>query len=368
MLAAGGGLVMNGKVVVGALLAMVVSIVGAEARGPYGTVHVGNWKGGAFTNDQTGAFGYCAAGAPYDSGIHFMVMVNEGMGWSLAFQHASWKFTDKQAFPIALTFDGQRPFYVQGVPIGESIVQVPMPTDSALIGQFRQAKAMTAFTQGRLYQFKLDQTAALLPTLANCVAVVKQQGVANAGDFSARPAARPAAPAVGGSLKPAAPQNASPEMQIEAIELASNFILKTALHNPRVLSRAETPIAVASYGAAWQSDEALGFVRIVPPMDGVKGLDVASAVVATDAKDCKGKFASGRTSELVDSDVVFRGFSSCEDSGGARLSQYFIVSRRKGGFVLFSVVSNMKTEEAKTVTKEERLVDFRRAALVVVNQ
>ena len=63
-------------------------------------------------------------------------------------------------------------------------------------------------------------------------------------------------------------------MQIEAIELASNFILKTTLHNPRVLSRAETPIAVASHGAAWKSDEAVGFVRIVPPMDGIKGLDL----------------------------------------------------------------------------------------------
>jgi hypothetical protein len=102
-------------------------------------------------------------------------------------------------------------------------------------------------------------------------------------------------------------------------------------------------------------------------VDGVKGLDVASAVVATDARDCKGKFASGRTSKLVDSDVVFRGFSSCEDSGGARLSQYFIVSQKKGGFVLFSVVSSMKKEEAKTVAKEERLADFRKAAWVVVN-
>jgi hypothetical protein len=206
--------------------------------------------------------------------------------------------------------------------------------------------------------------------LANCVAVVKQQGIAKSGDFSVRLAPKLAATTApaGGSLKPDSPQNASPEMQIEAIELASNFILKTTLHNPRVLSPAETPIAVASHGAAWKSDETVGFVRIVPPMEGLKGLDVASAVVATDAKDCKGKFASGRTSELVDSDVVFRGFSSCEDSGGARFSQYFIVSRRKGGFVLSSVVSNMKTEEAKTVTKEERLVDFRRAAWVVVNQ
>ncbi len=233
---------------------------------------------------------------------------------------------------------------------------------------------MTAYTQGQLFQFKLDQTAQLLPTLANCVAKTKQFGVANAGDFSValppKPVAvaAPQSPPVGGSLKAEAPQALSPEMQIEAIELASNFILKTSLRNPHVLSRAETPIAVAANGAAWKSDEAIGFVRIVPPSEGVKGLDVASAVVANDAKDCKGKFASGRTSELVDSDVVFRGFSSCDDSDGARFSQYFIVSRKKGGFVMFSVVSNMKSEEAKTVTKEEKLVDFKKAALVVVNQ
>jgi hypothetical protein len=232
---------------------------------------------------------------------------------------------------------------------------------------------MTAFTQGQLFQFKLDQTSVLLPTLANCVATVKQQGIANAGDFSVKLAPKPvaaaAAPpaAAGGSLKPQPPQNLSSEMQIEAIELASNFILKTSLRHPRVLSRAEMPVAFAATGAAWTSDEAAGFVRIIPPREGEKGLDVASAVVATDARDCKGKFASGRTSELVDSDVVFRGFSSCEDSEGPRISQYFIVSRKKGGFVLFSVLSNMKTEEAKTVAKDERLADFRKAALVVVD-
>ena len=45
---------------------------------------------------------------------------------------------------------------------------------------------MTVFTQGQLFQFNLNQTAALLPALANCVAVVKQQGIANAGDFSVK--------------------------------------------------------------------------------------------------------------------------------------------------------------------------------------
>ena len=68
---------MNGRVVVGALLSMLFSIATVEARGPYGSINVGNWKGGAYTNDQTGAFSHCVAGAGYDSGIYFMVLIDQ---------------------------------------------------------------------------------------------------------------------------------------------------------------------------------------------------------------------------------------------------------------------------------------------------
>jgi hypothetical protein len=205
--------------------------------------------------------------------------------------------------------------------------------------------------------------------LVNCVTVVSKNGIAAAGDFSVRVAApnpTQSVPVVS-SLTANPPPSASPELQIEAIELASNFILKTSLQNPRVLNRSETPIELAAYGAAWKSDEATGSVRIIPAQGETKGIDVAAAVVAADAKECKGKFISGRNSELVDSDVVFRGVATCEDSGGTRVSQYFIVPRKKGGFVMFSVLSAMKTEQAKTITKEERLADFRKAALVAVS-
>jgi hypothetical protein len=82
---------------------------------------------------------HCVAGASYDSGIYFMVLIDQSSTWSLGFQHPKWSFTNNQQFPIALTFDGQTPFYVQGVAVSESLVRVPMPTDSALIGQFRKA-------------------------------------------------------------------------------------------------------------------------------------------------------------------------------------------------------------------------------------
>ena len=36
------------KVVVATLLASLIAISAAEARGPYCSINVGNWKGGAF--------------------------------------------------------------------------------------------------------------------------------------------------------------------------------------------------------------------------------------------------------------------------------------------------------------------------------
>ncbi|TMJ23150.1 MAG: serine protease, partial [Alphaproteobacteria bacterium] len=41
----------------------------AHAAGPFGTIHVGAWNGGAYTDDNTGNFSHCAAGSEYASGV-----------------------------------------------------------------------------------------------------------------------------------------------------------------------------------------------------------------------------------------------------------------------------------------------------------
>jgi hypothetical protein len=64
-----------------------------------------------------------------------------------------------------------------------------------------------------------------------------------------------------------------------------------------------------------------------------------------------------------------------EDSDGSRVAEYFIVPRRKGGFVMFSVQPNLKfsvqpnlkTAQERDVTNEENLAGFRKAALVAVS-
>jgi hypothetical protein len=266
-----------------------------------------------------------------------------------------------------------------------------MPQNSALLTQFRKANGMTAFAKGNAFPFALTSTSQLMPVLAKCVDTINQGGLRAAGDFAAMTAAsavrqpKEVAPAATVTVLPKANTErlaASPpapvkvesslktevsqDFGIEAMELATNFILKTALQNPRILSRSEISPSLVNNAAGWKSDEAYGFVRIIAQDGDTKGIDVASAIAAADAKECKGKFASGRVAELVDSEVVFRGFAACEDTDGARSAQYFVLPRSKGGFIVFSVISDMKSEPARGVAKEEKVANFRKAALVAV--
>ena len=132
--------------------------------------------------------------------------------------------TPGEAFPLALTFDGQPTFNVYGMPIGAQLVNVEMPTNSALITQFRKARVMTAFAQGQLFQFNLNQTAQLLHSLLNCVLSVKKKGVSNAGEFAvAAPAAAPP--------PNAAPANAAaPKQSKSATQTGTGFVISSNGH------------------------------------------------------------------------------------------------------------------------------------------
>jgi hypothetical protein len=311
---------------------LLVSSV-ALANGPFQPFQVGAWSGGAYTDDSTGAFSHCAASTTYQSGILFLVAIDQGVtGWSLGFAHPSWSLRDGETIQLDMTFDNRVSFRVFGTALAvdgrANFVKVPMPEDSKLINAFRRAYTMQVFAKGNVYGFNLTTTAQLLPALADCASRNLRAPT--------QASSAPAEPNVS-SLKPdASPSNVTPELQIEAIQMATNFMLLSHVQNPRVSARAETP---TGFDAAWTSDEAVGAVRIVPPDPTIKGIDVAAAVAGGDAKECKGKFASGRVSEMVDSEVVFRGFSSCEDTDGTRSAQFFVVPRKQGASSCFRCLS-----------------------------
>jgi hypothetical protein len=263
----------------------------------------------------------------------------------------------KTQIPIELHFDAGPAFNVFGTVIAPTLVEVPMPDNSKLINTFRNSAQMSALAQGQVFTFNLAGTSRIMVQLASCV---RTELALETTQPSRAPVAVPQAP----SAPPQGPV-ASQEAQLEEMQLATNFLLAARLSSARVLIRSEIPVELSSFGAAWKADDALGGVKIFLPRPGLTGLEIASDLIGADAQTCRGNFASARSSDLVDSDVVFRASSSCVDSENDRAAQYFIAPRPKGGFVAFMVLA-VTAAERQANEGNEKVDLFKKAALTAV--
>lgn len=189
--------------VVAFLLQLMLAGFG-HAAGPFGTISVGNWNGGAYSNDSTGAFSHCAASTPYANGVTLLVGQDANNSWLLGFANPAFRFKKGENLTIDVTFDGQAEARLFGTALSEVMVSAVLPTNVARALQ--KASLMVAMARGTPFQFSLTSTAPMVAAVSNCVTRVKADGLDKAGDFTkiaAKPQAAPEkqAPPAGG--KPA---------------------------------------------------------------------------------------------------------------------------------------------------------------------
>ncbi|WP_024516433.1 trypsin-like peptidase domain-containing protein [Bradyrhizobium sp. Tv2a-2] len=188
----------------GLLTAFACSTVSsAQAAGPYGTIHVGNWIGGAFSDDSTGAFSHCAATTSYASGVSLVIGQNIASAWLLGFASPDFKLNTGDQMAIDVTFDGQSQARLFATASSSNMVIAILPASVART--FQRSSLMVAQAGKATLQFNLTSTGPLLAVIATCVAKVKADGLNSAGDF-AKVAARSAAAGDGGNGTPAAPK------------------------------------------------------------------------------------------------------------------------------------------------------------------
>jgi S1-C subfamily serine protease len=172
-------------------LALIVQIAMpsiADAAGPYGNIHVGNWKGGAFTDDSTGAFSHCGATTSYGNGVILVVGQNASNSWLLGFASPNFHLTKGASVPIDVTFDGQSQARLFATATSGIMATAILPTNVART--FQKASLMVAVSGGNVLNFNLTSTAPLLAVLASCVSTVKARGIDGVGEFTApKPAA-----------------------------------------------------------------------------------------------------------------------------------------------------------------------------------
>ncbi len=153
-------------------------------------------------------------------------------------------------------------------------------------------------------------------------------------------AAPPAAGGAGapGVVGPAAPA-ANPQLELAATRIASNLLLQAGLPNAHLLAPAETPAALRGMGAAWTSAAGFGSVTVLPSTAGHDASEVALGMIVGGAKACKGEFAAGRSTALVDDTLVTKSFTACNDSTGTRSIRFFVLHREGTWYVVYAVVA-----------------------------
>lgn len=165
-----------------ALLLQVSVVADAHAAGPFGSVKVGNWIGGAFSNDETGAFSHCAATTPYANGVILVVGYNAAGIWSLGFASPNYRFKQGENAAIDVIFDGQEQARLFATANQQNMLTSVMPAN--VVRKFQKASLMVATSGRTVLNFDLTSTGPVIAALANCVTKVKADGLGKAGDFT----------------------------------------------------------------------------------------------------------------------------------------------------------------------------------------
>jgi len=210
-----------------ACLVNLAVLSAACAAGPFGTIRVGAWSGGAFTDDNTGAFSHCGVSTNYASGVTVVVGQNANASWLLGFNSAGFHFTAGETFPLDITFDGQSQVRLFTTAVSPTFIFGVMPPSAAR--DFQKASLMVAVAKGSTFQFNLTSTGALLPALANCVTKVKASGVANAGDFSA-PKPAVSKPVAAAATAPADAKAPPPKPAKTVGQTGTGFVISSSGH------------------------------------------------------------------------------------------------------------------------------------------
>jgi hypothetical protein len=155
-----------------AFLVQIATASMAYAAGPYGNIHVGNWKGGAFTDDHTGAFSHCGATSIFDNGVILVVGLNATKTWLLGFASPGFHLTKGNTVPVDVTFDDQSQARLFATANSDIMATAILPLNVARAFQKSSLMVVTTGNSSAL-QFNLTSTAPLLAVLANCVNIVE---------------------------------------------------------------------------------------------------------------------------------------------------------------------------------------------------
>lgn len=321
-----------------ALLGLLGGLLGAPQAGVADTLRTwrsGDWQAGAYAANESKQFINCRASRAMDAKTNLILMYTRLNLWVLALTSSEpFRSAVGSDQSVALSIDQTSNWTVAARTISINVLEASLAASPPLVDALRRGRQLVLQTaDGHHGAIGLDGTDRVMDELMQCTQsyLAAEKGTPGQGFAASQPA-----PAT-----PAAPM-ANPALELAATRIASNLLLQAGLPNAHLLAPAETPPALKGLGAAWTSSAGSGSVTVLPNTAGRDASQVALAMIVGGANICKGEFAAGRTTTLVDDTLVTKSFTACNDSAGTRTVHFFVLHREGTWYVVYAVIPLMK--------------------------
>jgi hypothetical protein len=330
-----------GIVAITVFSAMLVSASDAKEMRSF---RVGDWQGGAYSDNATGAFSHCAASATFPNRMMMLFAVHRKWTWEMSFAHPDWRLPVGNSYEIAFTVDDMQPLTARATAINPEQVSVQLGDTPELFQRFQKGRQLVVATAGQTFIFNLKQTNQLLQELLRCNRLEGKAPAVASNPFEAKKEAR---------KSDDARSTYDPLLHAEAATVAANVLSKSGIQGFSLMST-EGATALRSHAAWSTGDGMIGTLSILPGNADSLLKDMPKTVIARAAGACKGTFLSGAMPEDGKTPIA-RVFTTCQEGNDKSMTTYHLgAPRKKGGIYIFGTASMGSEAPAKSATESIR--------------
>jgi hypothetical protein len=278
----------------------------------------GGWQGQA-NRDDDGTFRDCTMTADYANGITLAFIISRDFGWGLVLANEKWELQVGEEDAVTLAIDKLDPIAGTAKVVDAHGILVPLDNADAIVEAMRGGHTLAVVTPAGEVSFELSGTRDAIAALARCVS--ENLEAEKTGRVEAR---------AGGESK----DNGSKLFTASEAEVfASNLLASAGITNYEMADPSETPMP--SFDVVWTYENGIVAALVGYKEMGAVDLDVAAnAVMADDARNCTGDFASGRKiSEPAEQVSVKRLFTACRAPGKSVEIHYTLVKTKSGHLI-----------------------------------
>ncbi len=321
----------------------VLTNITSEALARKYTIKIRGWIGGSYDNLKTGEFSHCVVSAKYKRGDRLLFSVNSKYRFSVGIADDRWNLKKGSRYEVSLQVDRHTPLKRTAVAV--SAIQLAIPVDDRVTfyNWVKRGRTLRIRANGLARNYSLRGTSAALNATLRCT----RKKLREAKFDQPRPGDSPFAvdepkavdqprsvdePKVA-DLPPKNPvSKSSAASKQQALIYSINLLSGAGISKYKFLKT--NPLESSGYQSAWSYSKGVLGALAVFKRSKKDFMDTQTAkILGDDARNCKGKFASGFRQSQSDANWSGRRlFTVCSNSGNkGNFTIHYSIGRQPSG-------------------------------------